>query len=279
MPFALLPFPQIDPVALAIGPFFGIGPLQIRWYALAYIGGILMGWWLARRLIARDDLWDGRLRPTAPELDDFITWITLGIIVGGRLGFVLFYDPLHYLANPLEILTLWHGGMSFHGGMIGPLVVMLLYSRGKPYPALTLIDIVAAVAPIGLFFGRVANFINGELWGRATSSPFGMVFPLAGPEPRHPSQLYEAALEGIVLFLVLRILTHGFRLLRTPGAVAGVFGIGYGLARFAVEFLREPDANLGLLAGGLTMGQWLSLPTVLVGLGLLFFAALRARRE
>jgi phosphatidylglycerol:prolipoprotein diacylglycerol transferase len=279
MPFALLPFPQIDPVALSLGPFFGFGPLQIRWYALAYIAGILVGWWLARRLIARDDLWDDRPRPTAPELDDFITWITLGIIIGGRLGYVLFYDFSHYVSNPVEIFTLWHGGMSFHGGMLGPLIVMVLYSRGKPYPALTLIDIVACVAPVGLFFGRLANFINGELWGRVTTSPFGMIFPLAGPDPRYPSQLYEAALEGIILFLVLRILTHGFRLLRYPGAVAGTFGIGYGLARFIVEYFREPDAHLGYLTGGLTMGQILSLPTVIAGIALLFVAAHRARRE
>ena len=279
MPFALLPFPQIDPVAIAIGPFFGFGPLQIRWYALAYIAGILVGWWLARRLVARDDLWDGRPRPSNAELDDFITWVTLGIIVGGRLGYVLFYDLGHYLGHPVEILTLWHGGMSFHGGMIGPLIVMVLYARGKAFSVLTLADIVAAVAPVGLFFGRLANFINGELWGRVTASPFGMIFPFAGPEPRHPSQLYEAALEGIVLFLVLRILSHGFRLLRFPGAIAGAFGVGYGLARFAVEFFREPDANLGYLAGGLSMGQWLSLPTILAGSLLIAHAAYRARRE
>jgi phosphatidylglycerol:prolipoprotein diacylglycerol transferase len=279
MPFALLPFPQIDPVALSIGPFFGFGPLQIRWYALAYIAGIVVGWWLARRMIARDDLWDGRPRPNAVELDDFVTWVTLGIIVGGRLGYVVFYDPVHYLTNPGEILTLWHGGMSFHGGMIGPVVVVILFSLGKRFAMLSLLDIIAAVAPVGLFFGRLANFINGELWGRVTASPFGMIFPGAGPDPRHPSQLYEAALEGIILFLVLRILSHGFRLLRFPGALAGAFGIGYGLARFTVEFFREPDANLGFLAGGLTMGQILSLPMIAVGVGLLVHAALRARRE
>jgi phosphatidylglycerol:prolipoprotein diacylglycerol transferase len=280
----LLPFPNMDPIALSIGPFFGIGPLQIRWYALAYIGGILIGWWLARRLIARDDLWSGRERPSPAELDDFVTWMTLAIIVGGRLGYVVFYNPLHYLSHPAEILMLWQGGMSFHGGVIGPIVAIIWFSWGRPFSLLSLADIVAAVAPVGLFFGRIANFINGELWGRVTTSPFGMIFPhscVPGTEclPRHPSQIYEAALEGLILFLVLRILTHGFGALRHPGIVAGAFGIGYGFARISVEFFREVDDEVGFLWGGVSMGQVLSVPLVLAGLLLILLALFRMRRE
>lgn len=278
MPIFALPFPKIDPIA------FAIGPLAIRWYALAYIAGILLGWLYVRRIVADDALWNGQPRPSQAEIDDFITWVTVGIVVGGRLGYVLFYAPGYFLSHPLEIFMLWQGGMSFHGGLLGPIVAMILFSRGRDFPTLTLFDLAASAAPIGLFFGRVANFINGELWGRVTKSPFGMVFPHAGPDPRHPSQIYEAALEGLVLFLVIRIVSHGTRAYARPGIVAGTFAIGYAIARIVVEFFREPDAELGYLAtawipGGITMGQILSLPLGLAGLVLLLWSLSRRSRD
>ena len=256
-----MPFPNFDPVLLQIGP------IAIRWYALAYVAGILLGWRYAAALVANPRLWARRGPIATPDqIGDLVLWITLGVIVGGRLGHVVFYTPELIWKDPLEILMVWHGGMSFHGGMIGVLVAVTLFARGARIDFLRLLDVVAAVQPIGQFFGRIANFINGELWGRPTDAPWGIVFPGAGPQPRHPSQLYEAALEGLVLFLILRWATHGPKLLNRRGVVAGMFAVGYGLARISLETVREPDAYLPHFPFGLTMGMMLSGPMVLIGL-------------
>lgn len=254
----VLSFPAIDPVALQIGP------LAIRWYALAYVGGLLLGWWYMRRLAPRAP---GDI--TAEQIGDFVVWATLGVILGGRLGFVLFYRPDHFLANPGEILALWKGGMSFHGGLAGVAAAVILFSRRRGIPFLILGDLTACAAPIGLFLGRIANFINGELFGRVSDAPWAMVFPAGGPLPRHPSQLYEAALEGALLFVLLLALARGTAALTRPGLCFGVFLTGYGLARILVELFREPDAYLGFILPGITMGQILSLPVILVGLWLI----------
>ena len=262
LPQLAIAFPNIDPVIVQIGP------LAIRWYSMAYIAGILLGWLYARRLVSNQRLWGGRAAPlTAADLDDFLLWATIGIVAGGRLGFVLFYDFGAYLAEPARIFAVWQGGMSFHGGLIGTTIAMFAFAWRRGIPVWSLIDVVSTVVPIGLFFGRIANFINAELWGRTTDLPWGIVFPGAGPFPRHPSQLYEAFLEGIVLLLVLRFCTHRLMRLQTPRFIAGVFIGGYGLARTAVEFVREPDPQLGFLFGGwLTMGMLLSLPMVVLGI-------------
>jgi phosphatidylglycerol:prolipoprotein diacylglycerol transferase len=255
-----------------------LGPIAIRWYALAYIAGIVLGWAYIRRIIGNDRLWDGVTRPERVEIDDFVTWATVGIILGGRTGYVLFYDPAHYWAEPADILQIWHGGMSFHGAVIGLWLAMWLFSRPRGFSAFTLFDLVSAAAPIGLFFGRIANFINGELWGRPTDVAWAVMFPRAGDVARHPSQLYEMALEGVVLFVVLRYLTHSRMALMRPGTVAGTFAIGYGIARIVAEFYREPDAQLGYLLGFITMGQILSVPMILIGLWAVLRANARARR-
>lgn len=268
MPILALPFPAIDPVLIEIGPF------AIRWYALAYIAGLLLGWRYMRALVARDDLWGRAPRPSLTDIDDFVVYATIGTILGGRLGYVLFYAPAYYLQNPLDILQVWSGGMSFHGGFLGVVLAMVLFAWRRGIPLWTLFDLAGAVAPIGLFFGRLANFINSELWGRVTDVPWAFVFPDGGPEPRHPSQLYEAALEGLLLLVVARIvlLRGGFR---RPGLVAGVFALGYGLSRSFVEFFRVPDAHIGYLGPGLTMGILLSLPMIAAGL----WAIARALRK
>ncbi len=247
-------FPAIDPVAIELGP------VAIRWYSLAYVVGILAGWQYAMRIADRTG---GRV--TRVQVDDFIVWATLGVILGGRLGYVLFYKPAYYLENPLKIAAMWEGGMSFHGGAIGVLVAVALYCRRRNISFLSFADLITAAAPIGLFFGRIANFINGELFGRTTDVPWAMVFPRGGPIPRHPSQLYEAGLEGVVLFVLLAALVFGCRALQRPGLVTGTFFAGYGVARFVVEYVREPDAHLGELFGFITMGQLLSLPLILLG--------------
>lgn len=261
---AALTFPNIDPIAISLGP------LAIRWYSLAYIGGLLLAWWYCRWLTTRPPR-----EVSAEAFDDFLLWATLGIILGGRLGYVLFYKPGFYLANPQEILMVWQGGMSFHGGLLGVAVAEIVFARRRGIALLALTDIVAVAAPIGLFLGRIANFVNGELFGRPSEVPWAMVFPHGGPLARHPSQLYEAALEGLVLFLVLYVLVRLGGLERR-GMLTGVFLIGYALARMLVELFREPDAYLGFLAGGVTMGQVLSLPLLLAGLGLVIWAR-RAR--
>ena len=261
----VIPFPAINPVLISIGPF------SVRWYALAYIVGIIAGWFYARAIISSERLWGGPAPFTVIDFDDFVIWITLGIILGGRIGYVLFYNLPHFAQNPLEIFQLWNGGMSFHGGVLGCIVAIVLFAMRRGIPVLSLGDVTAAVAPIGLFLGRIANFINGELWGRPTHVPWAMVFPHGGPIPRHPSQLYEATLEGIVLFIVLALLVR-FGALKRPGVVTGVFAIGYGVARITGEFFREPDVQLGFLWGGLTMGMLLCIPLILAGIAVLVVA-------
>ena len=257
-------FPAIDPVAVEIGP------LAIRWYALAYVAGILVGWRYMAILARRSPA------GVAPrDIDDFVLWATLGIVLGGRLGYVLFYRPGDYLQDPLSAFALWQGGMSFHGGLCGVVLAAALFARRRGIPWLALGDLVSAAAPIGLFFGRLANFVNGELWGRPTTVPWGMAFPNAGPEPRHPSQLYEAALEGLLLFAVCAVLVFFSRGLRRRGLISGVFFAGYALARGFAELFREPDAHLGFLFGGATMGQLLSVPVLAVGLWLILQARAR----
>ena len=256
-------FPVFDPVAIAIGPF------AIRWYALAYICGILVGWLYARAVIRRPALWGGQSPVTLVQMDDFILWVTLGIILGGRTGYVLFYNLDFFIRHPMEILELWKGGMSFHGGFMGCVAAVILFCWKRNISILSLGDITCAVGPIGLFLGRVANFINGELWGRPADPglPWAMVFPNGGPLPRHPSQLYEAGLEGIALFVILALMIRAGALKR-PGLILGSFIALYGLARITGEFFREPDPQLGFLWGGLTMGMLLSVPMVLAGIGI-----------
>lgn len=252
-------FPTIDPVMIEIGP------LVIRWYALAYIAGLVLGWLYLRWLVQRPG-W--QLTPI--DLDDLLLYITLGVVLGGRIGYVLFYRAQFYLENPAEILAVWQGGMSFHGGLLGVLAAMVLFAYRRKIAFLEIGDTVAAAVPIGLFFGRIANFINGELFGRPSDVPWAMVFPRGGPEPRHPSQLYEAMLEGLVLFLLLFWFARQLRTPESRGRLGGLFLVGYGLARSLVELFREPDAHIGFLfGGGVTMGQILSLPMIVVGLILL----------
>ena len=266
MSLLVLPFPHIDPVAIALGP------IAIRWYALAYVAGIVGGWWYARRLAAAPGLWGAVRQPTATDMDDQIVWIALGIVLGGRIGYVLFYNFGSYLANPLEILSIWRGGMSFHGGFLGAILAILLFARSRRLNPLAMLDLAAVVTPIGLFTGRIANFVNGELWGRpAPETPWAFVFPMAGPEARHPSQLYEALGEGVLLFSIMAIGVRRFGF-RRPGLLGGVFVFGYAAARIVCEVFREPDAQLGFLfggafarIGGVTMGQVLSLPMAAVG--------------
>lgn len=254
----VLPFPVFDPVAVSLGP------IAIRWYALAYIAGILLGWLYARILVRSERLWGARPHPDVRDYDDLVTWVTLGIVLGGRLGFVLVYQPAYYMAHPLEALALWQGGMSFHGGLAGVIVAVLIFCRLRRVSALAVFDVLGAVVPIGLFFGRIANFINGELWGRVSEVPWAMVFPGAGPLPRHPSQLYQAGLEGLVLLVVLAVAVQ-MGALKRPGLALGLFGAGYGLARIIGENFRMPDPQLGFLFGPITMGMLLSLPMVLIG--------------
>ena len=267
-------FPDFDPIAIAIGP------IAIRWYALAYIGGIVLGWIYARKIIQSERLWGGKAPFTLLDFDDFILWVTLGIILGGRTGYVLFYNLSYFTQHPAEILELWKGGMSFHGGFLGCVAAVLLFGWKRNIPVLSLGDVTCAVGPIGLFLGRIANFINSELWGRAAdpSLPWAIVFPNGGPLPRHPSQLYEAGLEGVVLFMMLALLIRRGGLQRR-GLVIGVFATLYGMARIASEFFREPDPQLGFLWGGLTMGMILSVPMILAGLAFIYAAQTRAPRN
>jgi phosphatidylglycerol:prolipoprotein diacylglycerol transferase len=259
-----LGFPDIDPIAIQLGP------LAIRWYALAYIAGIVLGWVYMRGLARREPVFT-----TPVAVDDFVVWATLGIVLGGRLGYVLFYNFDYYSQNPLQVVYLWQGGMAFHGGFLGVVLATYLFARHHKFRFTQLADIVVMAAPIGLFFGRIANFVNGELFGRVTDVSWAVVFPGGGDLPRHPSQLYEAALEGLVLFLLLFVLDRTTRVRERPGTILGLFIVGYGLARFAVEFVRQPDAHLGTLALGLSMGQWLSMPMILAGAAIMTWALLR----
>ena len=265
MPSLVIPYPAVDPVLVHLGPF------AIRRYALAYIFGILIGWAYARVLIRSRKLWGGKAPMTIVDLDDFILWVTLGIILGGRICYVLFYNLPHFVGHPAEILQLWNGGMSFHGGFTGCVVAVILFGYKRGIPILSVGDITCAVGPIGIFLGRIANFINGELWGRPADVPWAMIFPNGGPLPRHPSQLYEATLEGLALLVVLAILMRAGALKR-PGLIIGCFAVGYAIARTVCEFFREPDAQLGFLWGGETMGQLLSVPLFLAGVGFIVYA-------
>jgi phosphatidylglycerol---prolipoprotein diacylglyceryl transferase len=285
----ILPYPVIDPDIFRFGPYaiggWSVGPFAVRWYALAYIAGLIIGWRYCMALAKRPPQ-----VARVQDIDDFLVWATLGVVLGGRTGYVLFYNLEHYLQHPIEIFFLWRGGMSFHGGALGVCIAIALFCRQRKINLLCFADIISCAVPIGLFFGRIANFINDELWGRVTDVPWAMIFPTGAVSPaevplsllkfcqpatlfdgsaglncpRHPSQLYEAALEGLVLFSVLWLCQHrGLR--QRPGAVSGVFLIGYGLARITVEFFRQPDPQLGFLFGGITMGQLLSVPLLFIG--------------
>mgnify|MGYP003460600295 FL=1 len=289
--FAAIPFPDISPEIFTI-PLFG-REFPIRWYALAYLVGLVAGWRIVVGLMRRPLLWPADKAPMQPaRVEDLLTWVIVGVIVGGRLGSVLFYDPAFYLANPLRIFVIWKGGMSFHGGFLGTMIAGVLYCRRHGLPMLQIGDAFALATPPGLFLGRIANFINAELWGRPTDLPWGVIFPgeaaqdctgvIPGECARHPSQLYEAGLEGLLLGLILWLLVRAGAL-KMPGRVMGVFLAGYGLARMVVELFRQADAQyitpdnpfghvIGTAEFGLTMGQALSLPMVLAGLWFLFRA-------
>jgi phosphatidylglycerol:prolipoprotein diacylglycerol transferase len=251
----MLVHPDIDPIA------FSVGPLAVRWYGLMYLAGFAAAWWLGVRRISH-----GAAPITRKQFDDLIFLAVLGVILGGRLGYVLFYKPGYYGAHPLEIFAIWQGGMSFHGGLLGVIAAMWLHARRQGIDFLRLADFIAPLCPLGLAAGRMGNFINGELYGRVTDLPWGMVFRQAGAAPRHPSQLYQFALEGLALFVLLWWFSSKPR---ARGQVSALFLIGYGVFRFIAEFGREPDAFLGLLALGLSMGQWLCIPMVIAGLALL----------
>ncbi len=288
MPFTI-PYPDIDPVLVTF-ELFGLA-LPIRWYALAYLAGIFFGLVLMRRLMSRPRLWPGEQAPlTAEQVESILTWMVLGVILGGRLGFVLFYRPAHYLEHPGEILQVWSGGMSFHGGFLGVIIALIVFCRLHRAPVIQVGDAMAALAPQALLLGRLANFINGELWGRPTDLPWSMVFPTGGPEPRHPSQLYEAGLEGALLFALTWLAATRGGWLKRPGRLTGLFFVGYGAARTFVETFRQADPQYitaGNPAGhvirftaeyGLTMGQLLSLPMILIGLGFWAWSARSAAK-
>lgn len=259
--------PNFDPVALAIGP------LEIRWYSLAYIAGILFVLFTLKKYNKADNIMNEE------ALDNWIVWAILGVIIGGRLGYVLFYNFSFYISHPTQILAVWQGGMSFHGGLIGAIGAMFLFCRKYKIQFFRLMDVLAISAPMGLFFGRIANFINMELYGRVTNSDYGFIFPNIDYQPRHPSQLYEAALEGLVLFAVLFLLNKYSNIRKIPGILSGLFLIGYASARASLEQFREPDEQIGFLFGNITMGQILSLPIFIAGLIIIIAALRRSRRN
>ena len=271
MPILILPFPAIDPVAVSFGPF------AIRWYALAYIAGFLGGWAYGVALVKADRLWAATPRPKPESLIDLVLYIMIATVIGGRLGQVLFYEPGYYAAHPLEIFAIWNGGMSFHGGLIGVLLAIWYYAHRFKIPFLTVTDLCATTCPIAIFLVRIGNFINSEQWGRPTDVPWAVVFPEADEAPRHPSQLYEAGLEGLLLLLVLGIVAQrgGFK---RPGLLTGLATLGYALARIATEFYREPDPQLEQLGDVLTMGMALSAPMVVIGIALVIYSVWAGRR-
>jgi phosphatidylglycerol:prolipoprotein diacylglycerol transferase len=288
---ALLPYPHLDPVLVQLGP------LAIRWYGLAYLAGILLAWWGVVLTLRKKTLWahppfNGRLPATEDDIGDLVMWATLGIIIGGRLGWDLIYGtilcsvtpqsaafcqglPLEFLTNPIRIIAAWDGGMSFHGGLLGVVIAVWLFCRRRKLQLLPIADLACAFAPIGLFFGRLANFVNDELWGRVTTVPWAMVFPRGGPMPRHPSQLYEAALEGIVLFVMLQVALRVFRAHERPGLISALFFLGYGTFRFICEFFREPDTQF---IGPISMGMALSIPVWLTAAILFWISARKPKR-
>jgi len=251
----MLEYPNIDPV------IFSVGPLSVSWYSLSYIVGIVLGCLYADYLNKKPPV-EKNIR----VYQDFLTYLVLGIIIGGRLGYILFYNLSFYLDNPSNILKVWQGGMSFHGGFVGVSIAIVIFCKQKNISLLRFFDLIACAAPIGLFFGRIANFINGELYGRVTDSYFGMVFPAGGEFRRHPSQLYEAFLEGLVLFLILFFLARFTNIKEKKGFLSGVFLIGYGVSRFFIEYFREPDRHIGFVFGNFTTGQILCVPMILVGI-------------
>jgi phosphatidylglycerol:prolipoprotein diacylglycerol transferase len=275
LPASALAFPNIDPV------IFRVGPLAVHWYGLGYVVGIMFAWWYGKKLLRSHRLWANNQPPMAPEaLDDFVIWAALGVVLGGRIGYVLFYNFSYYISNPLAIPAVWDGGMSFHGGILGTTLAMFLFARSRGIKVWSMFDTIAAGVQVGLGVVRVANFINSELWGRVSDVSWAVYFPNGGPLPRHPSQLYEAFLEGVVLFFVLFLLVWVGRKLMKPGFIAGAFVTGYGLSRIVVEFFREPDAQLGYLFGGwLTMGMVLSVPMVLIGLWAMWRANRAAAKD
>lgn len=254
-----MPFPDIDPVLISFGPF------AVRWYSLAYIAGLVLGWRLIRHLAVKPAY---NINPN--KVDDFIVWATLGVILGGRIGYILFYNFSYFAENPLKIFMVWEGGMSFHGGFLGVVIATLFFCRQHRINFFKLSDLLACATPIGLFFGRIANFINAELFGRVTNVPWGVVFPNSGPAPRHPSQLYEAALEGLLLFVVINIMARYSAVQNRRGFLTGAFLSGYAASRIFVELFRQPDAHIGLLLLNLTLGQWLSLPMLAAGIYIMF---------
>ena len=268
MPLSVLPFPAFDPVLIRFGPF------AIRWYALAYICGILLGWLYARAIIANERYWGGPAPLTVADYDDFVLWVTLGIILGGRTGYVLFYNFDHFISHPAEIVQVWKGGMSFHGGFLGCVLAVVLFAWKRGISFLSLGDLTCAAGPPGIFLVRLANFVNGELWGRKTDVPWAMKFPQGGDVARHPSQLYEATLEGLVLFLILYVLIRRGALKR-PGLIIGAFAMIYAVMRSFCELFREPDVQLGFLWRGTTMGMLLSIPLFLAGVGFVAYALRR----
>jgi phosphatidylglycerol:prolipoprotein diacylglycerol transferase len=274
MPMLAIPYPEIPPVLLPIW-----GPFAIKWYGLSYVAGLALGWLYIRYLLGQNRLWTQDKPPFARQAtDDLFIYVAAGVLIGGRLGHVLFYEPGNYLGNPLRILAIWEGGMAFHGGLIGSIVAAVLFARRYKAEPWSVLDTCATAVPIGLFFGRLANFINGELWGRPANVPWAMVFPdrEAGGVARHPSQLYEAFFEGLVLFAVVWWLTHRAKALRRPGLVAGTFLIGYGLARSFCEFFREPDVGHVLSLGPFTAGMIYSVPMIVAGIWIVREAARRA---
>lgn len=265
-----IPFPAIDPVALQIGP------LAVRWYGLAYASGLILGWLYIRRLLSEHALWPANRAPmSADDADELLIWVTAGVIIGGRLGHVLFYQSGYYFSNPLEILAIWNGGMAFHGGLLGTGIAMLIFARRHGVSIWPVMDLVSAAVPIGLFFGRTANFINAEVVGSQTTMPWGMVFPGWGNDPRHPAMLYEAALEGLALFVILRLATHTLKSLKQPGLTTGLFLVGYGVFRIFCEIFKIVDYRLIVEGYPITKGMVYSVPMLLIGAWFIY----RARSE
>jgi phosphatidylglycerol---prolipoprotein diacylglyceryl transferase len=262
---AVLSFPNIDPVMFSVGPF------AVRWYAMAYILGLIFGMWYMKRLVMNPDLWAGTTPSATPQqIDDLFLWAMLGVVLGGRLGYVLFYGTAQTLADPSSVLRTWEGGMSFHGGFFGVILASYFFGKRHNIGLDRLLDLGAAATPVGLGLGRLANFVNGELYGRVTGVPWAFVFPNGGAAPRHPSQLYEFALEGILLFVLINVAVYRSKILTRPGRAAGIYALTYACSRIVVEFVREPDAQLGFFGGFITMGMILSLPLIVIGVWLLW---------